>query len=87
MTIYHQFKANDVEYFIIDKFTKTDSYVLGNVYVTLDGNQDFTTHQCSFMDCSDCSCSYVCRTSGHDRLQEAIKLYPSLLTNFPELGV
>jgi hypothetical protein len=88
MLIYHQFKNNNVEYFIIDKFTKTDPYFLGNVYVTLeDFDDDDSTHLCKYMDCSNCSISSLCVANGSKRLQEAIKLYPSLLTNFPELGV
>lgn len=90
MTIYHQFKDSDVEYFIIDKFTKTDPYFLSNVYVTLeDFKNDLTLddHLCTFIECGDCKLDDVCCASGSDRLQEAIKLYPSILTNFPELGV
>lgn len=90
MTIYHQFKDNDVEYFIIDKFTKTDPYFLGNVYVTLENTEDdpaLNNHLCAFMECNNCKLSDVCGSSGSDRLQEAIKLCPSILTNFPELGV
>ena len=90
MTIYHQFKDNDVEYFIIDKFTKTDPYFLGNVYVTLEDTEDgsiLDDHLCNFMECNNCKLDNVCTSSGSDRLQEAIKLCPSLLTNFPELGV
>lgn len=90
MTIYHQFKDNDVEYFIIDKFTKTDPYFLGNVYVTLEDTEYDSTlahHLCTFMECADCELDDVCSSSDSDRLQEAIKLCPSILTNFPELGV
>lgn len=90
MTIYHQFKDNDVEYFIIDKFTKTDPYFLSNVYVTLEDFKNdliLDDHLCTFMECGNCKLDDVCSSSDSDRLQEAIKLYPSILTNFPELGV
>lgn len=88
MTIYHQFTQDDITYFIINKFNKETPYFLGNVYITLSDENVPMTNLCPLMECSKCSLRAICHTKNTaNRTKTAFNLFPSILTNFPELGV
>lgn len=86
MTIYHSFTKAGTNYHIIDEFQPTDTICVGDVYLPLSDNA--VAGSCNFIDCSECKLKLLCELNDDsERLIEALKLAPNLLTNFPELGV
>ena len=86
MTIYDTLTHKKVKYFLIDAFQPTDTICIGDVYLPL--SNDAVSGSCTFTDCDDCKLQRLCNSNDDaERLKIAFKLFPNLLTNFPELGV
>ena len=86
MTIYGTLTHKKVKYFLIDAFQPTDTICVGDVYLPL--SNDAISGSCTFIHCDDCKLQHLCNSNDDaERLQLASKLFPNLLTNFPELGV
>lgn len=87
MTTYHTFTKHDQTYHIIDKFTSDALINPMHVFVMTSSDEDDINHLCGTLYCSDCVLRSICYHSVKDRLDEAVKLFPEILENFPELGV
>ncbi len=86
MITYHTFTEANQTYHIIDKFTSDALINPMHVFVMTESMEDDTTHHC-FTDCPDCLLRHICLEDVEDRLNAAVKLFPEILENFPELGV
>ena len=87
MITYHTFTKADQTYHIIDKFTSDVLINPTHIFVMTSSDENDNSHLCGTLDCSDCQLSHICYHDAEDRLDEAVKLFPEILENFPELGV
>lgn len=87
MTTYHTFTEADQTYHIIDKFTSDVLINPTHIFVMTSSDENDNSHLCGALDCSDCQLRHICYHDAEDRLDEAVKRFPEILENFPELGV
>lgn len=87
MTTYHTFTEADQTYHIIDKFTSDVLINPTHIFVMTNSDEDDSDHLCSTLDCSYCALKTICYHDLENRLDAAVKLFPEILENFPELGV
>lgn len=87
MTTYYTFTKADQTYHIIDKFTSDVLINPTHIFVMTNSHEDDNSHLCGTLNCSDCVLRSICYHDVEDRLNAAVKLYPEILENFPELGV
>ena len=87
MITYHTFTEADQTYHIIDKFTSDVLINPTHIFVMTSSDGDDSSHLCGTLDCSDCILRSICCYDVEDRLDAAVKLFPEILENFPELGV
>ena len=87
MTTYHTFTEAGQTYHIIDKFTSDVLINPTHVFVMTNSHEDESSHLCGILDCNDCILRSICYHDIEDRLDAAVKLFPEILENFPELGV
>ena len=87
MITYHTFTEAGQTYHIIDKFTSDVLINPTHIFVMTSSDEYDNSHLCGTLDCSDCLLRHVCAEDVEDRLDAAVKLFPEILENFPELGV
>lgn len=87
MITYHTFTEADQTYHIIDKFTSDVLINPTHVFVMTNPGEWDNDRLCGIVECLDCALETICNRDLENRLDAAVKLFPEILENFPELGV
>ena len=87
MTTYYTFTEAGQTYHIIDKFTSDVLINPTHVFVMTNPGECDNDYLCGTLDCNHCVLKTVCYHDVEDRLDAAVKLFPEIFENFPELGV